>query len=241
MMLSRTNKKDGRLKARKDRYLVQRMPLLYHPEDAIVWDRDALDSQGVPFARFVNYKERLPKFDNLRPVIEDNERTDLAEDRLRTANFYNCLAFRLGTTIKQLSATYVNDKEAVQEIENHMVGQFADDVLFRGGTIEPRHRNDSDEEPKRDEAAADRGWLRDQMIAELSETQDVQSRRADNQQNRRLPHPGGLWTFGHPDNKTRAPRFWDINRWPSKPREDGSMPDNRVNLKFKKPHKPNGK
>lgn len=185
---------------------VRRLQPEYYPEERIVWDGRTEEDAS-------NYESNLPNPDKLN--IEKNDEgvwQQRDDDRDRTANFYRCLGYRLGATMRRLGET---SKEIRKIQDDYGLSGFLwqlveTSTVVSAGAISGGKRVPSSNKAYHADMNVGGTGLHREIIRELHETEEI----VPENHGRFAPAREKLWTFGHRNNKRRAPQFFNINKWP---------------------------
>ncbi|KAM0349751.1 hypothetical protein ACHAPU_003582 [Fusarium lateritium] len=193
---------------------------------------------------FGDYILALPNFENLRSWEEilDSDKKAVEEDMPRTQKLYQRLCFRLGRTIHDLRlkrAEHIRQLTPEQRERNHdfihyVVRLWEGDTEGKSsnwdGSLEPSYEGVIEMATQekfitgiRDGVKLDNQIeaLRKAIVREAYENKSMlfpsRIHRHVGEKGEMIkapPHREPVWSFAHPERKIKAPRFWDINRWP---------------------------
>ncbi|KAF4994590.1 hypothetical protein FGRMN_5705 [Fusarium graminum] len=193
---------------------------------------------------FGDYMFALPNIENLRSWEEvlGSDKEAVEEGMPKTQDLYQRLCFRLGRTIHDLRLKreeFIRQLTPEQRARNH---DFVHDVvrLWEGdtdrrsfnwdGSLEPTYRGVIEMVTQekfitgvRDGIVLDTeiDALRKSIVREAYENKSmlfpsrIHRHVSEKGEMIKAPlHREPVWSFAHPERKGKAPRFWDINRWP---------------------------
>jgi hypothetical protein len=187
---------------------------------------------------FGNYMFGLPNIEKLRTWEEvvDSDKEAVLEDLPRTQQFFRRLCFRLGKTIHDLREKREMYRRQLTRDQRERNRQFVHEVtrLWHLDAEQKAFVKSEDPPPKEEDIIE---MATQEKLASVKEhhmdvirkgiIREAYENKSMLFPNRIYRHVGDkgkmievprrrepVWSFAHPGRKGKAPRYWDINRWP---------------------------